>query len=195
VEVLSLYALAFIWFKYLIIWRVARATAMFDGVEVYENMNRCIFNNYSVEGFWRAWHRGFNQWIIRYLFVPLGGSKRKTISVWPIFAFVALWHDANPRLVIWAWLCCLTMLPEILIRHYSKKLACYQARWFNYLSALGNALVIKLLVLLNCIGFGLGDSGLAGLQTTASHWSLAEWSFSLVVVSLAVHLMYHVRDL
>lgn len=46
---LGLTALIFVWFKFLIIWRFARCWALFDGVDVIENMNRCMCNNYCFE--------------------------------------------------------------------------------------------------------------------------------------------------
>jgi D-alanyl-lipoteichoic acid acyltransferase DltB (MBOAT superfamily) len=64
----------FIWLKFNVIWKVSRCWALWDDIEVPENMNRCVHNNYSAESFWRSWHRGFNLWLIRYIFIPLGGS-------------------------------------------------------------------------------------------------------------------------
>ena len=40
---------------------------MADGVEVPENMRRCMCNNFSLMGFWRGWHSSFNRWLVRYL--------------------------------------------------------------------------------------------------------------------------------
>lgn len=34
---------------------------------------------------------------VRYLYVPLGGARRRALVVWPIFFFVALWHDLEVR--------------------------------------------------------------------------------------------------
>ena len=62
-------------------------------MDVPENMNRCVHNNYNFEGFWRSWHRGFNQWLLRYIYFPLGGSKNKVWNIWIVFTFVAIWHD------------------------------------------------------------------------------------------------------
>lgn len=56
-------------------------------------MNRCVINNYGFEGFWRMWHRGFNMWLIRYMYVPLGGNKSVIKSYLCVFLFVAFWHD------------------------------------------------------------------------------------------------------
>lgn len=84
-------------------------------------MNRCIINNKCLEGFWRSWHRGFNQWLIRYIFIPIGGSKTKTWNVWVIFSFVAIWHDFELNLLIWAWAICAAMVPEIMIKKWASK--------------------------------------------------------------------------
>ena len=46
-----------------------------------------------VQGFWRGWHSSFNQWLVRYLYIPLGGSRRRAAAIWPTFFFVAVWHD------------------------------------------------------------------------------------------------------
>jgi protein-cysteine N-palmitoyltransferase HHAT len=37
----------------------------------------------------------------RYLYVPLGGRDKAWLSVWPIFLFVAVWHDIEPKLLLW----------------------------------------------------------------------------------------------
>lgn len=49
------------------------------------------------QGFWRGWHTSFNQWLVRYMYVPLGGRQRRVLAIWPIFFFVALWHDLEVR--------------------------------------------------------------------------------------------------
>lgn len=37
----------------------------------------------------------------RYMYVPLGGRDRGWLNVWPIFLFVAVWHDIEPKLMLW----------------------------------------------------------------------------------------------
>ena len=95
---------------------MARTWALLDGIDCPENMVSCIYSNYSFEDFWRSWHRGFNLWNIRYIFVPLGGSKYKKYNIWVVFTFVAIWHDIEWNLVIWAWGICLALIPEIAIK-------------------------------------------------------------------------------
>ena len=73
-----------------------------DGIYAEENMNRCIYNNYSFEGFWRQWHGSYNIWLIRYMNIPLGGKQKKLLNTFIIFSFVALWHDLWFNLLLWA---------------------------------------------------------------------------------------------
>lgn len=48
----------------------------------------------------KSWHASYNRWLVRYLYVPLGGSRTRTFNVWVVFSFVALWHDPDPRLLV-----------------------------------------------------------------------------------------------
>jgi D-alanyl-lipoteichoic acid acyltransferase DltB (MBOAT superfamily) len=64
-----------------------------NGIEAPENMTRCMNNCYDLEGFWKGWHSSYNRYLVRYLYIPLGGSKWRLINVWIIFTFVAIWHD------------------------------------------------------------------------------------------------------
>ena len=127
----------FLWLKFLCIWRVPRTWALLDGINTPENMGRCVYNSYCYEVFWRNWHRGFNQWLIRYIFVPLGGSKYKKYNIWVVFTFVAIWHDININLLLWAWGICLVLIPEMMIRNHfnsSKNSRYWQNQYFLFLA-------------------------------------------------------------
>ena len=76
----------------------------------------CIYGRQTLplfQGFWRNWHASFNRWLVRYVYVPLGGAAWRAANVWLIFGFVALWHDLEPRLLGWAALTCLLFAPEL----------------------------------------------------------------------------------
>ena len=79
--------LTFLWLKFSIIWKFGRLLAWYDGIYVEENMNRIIYNIYSLEEFFRGMNRSFNRWIVRYLYIPLGGKNKKYVNIWAIFAF------------------------------------------------------------------------------------------------------------
>jgi D-alanyl-lipoteichoic acid acyltransferase DltB (MBOAT superfamily) len=161
--IFSFFLLLFIWFKFTVIWRTTRLWAWLDDIYTEENMNRCVFNNYSFEGFWRAWHKSFNIWLIRYMYKPLGGSKLKIYNTWVIFSFVALWHDLKVNLLLWGWFNCLALFPEIVVKSYfnnPKRLYLDNYFLFRLLKYLSCSFFIVLLVLSNLIGFGMGHEGL-----------------------------------
>jgi len=82
-------------------------------------MVRCVANNYSTLGFWRSWHRSYNLWVVRYIYIPLGGARNVILSTLMVFTFVALWHDLSFKLLAWGWLVSLFILPEILARKFA----------------------------------------------------------------------------
>eukprot|EP01017_Pseudomicrothorax_dubius_P004276 TRINITY_DN10817_c0_g1_i4.p1 TRINITY_DN10817_c0_g1~~TRINITY_DN10817_c0_g1_i4.p1 ORF type:complete len:232 (+),score=39.98 TRINITY_DN10817_c0_g1_i4:152-847(+) len=188
--------LFFIWLKFVAIWRIPRLWALLDGIESPENMNRCMANNYSFEGFWRSWHRGFNQWLIRYIFIPLGGSKYKHINIWAVFTWVAIWHDRNKNLVLWAWGICLAFIPELLIKSYFNRPKFDKLRqqvWWKYVKAIGTCINISLLMVTNLIGFGVGYDLLAvvieKLLSFQGFLVLILWFINFMMLS--VYMFYH----
>ncbi|CAG9572838.1 putative glycerol uptake protein [Leishmania major strain Friedlin] len=96
------YMLAYMWLKFSFIWKSSRLFAMLSGIDVPEDMRRCFGNTLTVRGFWRDWHASFNLWIVRYMYIPMGGRSRVALSVLPIFLFIAVWHDPALHLVKWA---------------------------------------------------------------------------------------------
>lgn len=100
----------------LIIWRFFRLWALADTIQTPENMTRCMSDNYSAIEFWRSWHRSFNRWLVRYIYIPLGGAKYYVWNIWPTFTFVAVWHDIELKLLTWGWLVSGFILPEVVLR-------------------------------------------------------------------------------
>ena len=168
------------WLKFLVLWRFFRTWALLDGVEPVENMNRCMSNNWTLQGFWKSWHRSFNRWLVRYIYIPLGGSQYKYITVFVVFTFVALWHDMNMKLLAWGWITGLTFLPEMLITVMFRKIstlrALLQASYFRFIVAIGGAANILLLMVANMVGYSVGISG------TGSIASSITWGNALVAM-------------
>lgn len=86
----SYFTLVAIWLKFTALWRFFRLWSLADGVEAPENMNRCVSNNYSVQSFWRGWHRSFNRWLVRYVYVPLGGGATNAPAATAVNAATAV---------------------------------------------------------------------------------------------------------
>jgi len=146
------WTLNFMYTKFLIIWRFFRVMALYDGIDTPENMHRCVNNNYTFVGFWRSWHGSLNKWIVRYLYVPLGGSKTIAVTVWIIFTFIGLWHDLLTRWLAWAWCNCVFFTMEIIIVQMfssSKFTWLHQKPYWRHIVAAAGVLNIYLLMLSN----------------------------------------------
>ncbi|KAF3013466.1 glycerol transporter [Neopestalotiopsis sp. 37M] len=171
-SILSYFNLIMVWLKLLLPWRLFRLWSLIDGIDPPENMLRCVSNNYSTLAFWRSWHRSYNRWLTRYIYIPLGGSSfatpksivRSIFNYILTFTFVALWHDIKLRLLIWGWLIVLFMLPEMTAR------ALFPARkWENspkayqMLSGVGAVVNIFMMMMANLVGYAVGVEGLQAI--------------------------------
>ncbi|PJF19189.1 hypothetical protein PSACC_01031 [Paramicrosporidium saccamoebae] len=191
---LSYLNLTVVWLKLLIIWRFFRLVALFDGIVPLENMARCMTNNYSSLAFWRGWHRSFNQWIVRYMYIPLGGSTTALYNIWPIFTFVAIWHDIHLNMLLWSWLICLFILPEIVLSWLAQKRGWEGPQYRHWIAAAAGANML-LMSVANLVGFVVGASG---IQTILG--SLMSASGVLFVVALAgtcycaAHVLLEIRE-
>ncbi|KAF1843622.1 glycerol:H+ symporter-like protein [Cucurbitaria berberidis CBS 394.84] len=204
-SMLGFFNLKHIWLKLLIPWRFFRLWALLDGIDPPENMVRCMSNNYSVMHFWRGWHRSFNKWSLRYLYIPLGGSampgiwgKARAVGNYLIvFTFIAIWHDIQLRLLMWGWLVTLFVLPEIIAsyifpaRKWKDRPDAY--RWLCGVGAVGE---ILMLMAANLVGFALGLDGLGELlKGIIGTWD--GWVFmatSCAALYMAVQLMFEWRE-
>ncbi|KAL8949346.1 MAG: hypothetical protein Q9222_004532 [Ikaeria aurantiellina] len=174
-SMLGYFNLHIIWLKLLLPWRFFRLWALLDGIDPPENMVRCMSDNYSTTAFWRGWHRSYNRWIVRYIYIPLGGSGgpgthgrfgqvRAVFNMLAVFTFVAMWHDIQLKLLIWSWLVVLFVLPEVLAGYLFPA-----KRWQNhkdayrYLCGIGAVGNILMMMAANLVGFALGLDGLKGL--------------------------------
>ena len=194
----SYLVLKWIWLKFLVIWRFFRLWAICDGIESPENMGRCMSNNYCFEGFWRMWHRAFNQWLVRYLFVPLGGSRYKVYNIWVVFGFVAIWHDLRLHLLVWGWGMCLFIVPEVLSKAYFSRPNLSEFRksiCYNWLCAMGGGLYIILMMVANLVGFSFGLRGLTTIwEEVAYGQGLGLLVKSWVLATFGAHLMFAFRQ-
>ncbi|CAI9636182.1 mboat-domain-containing protein [Alternaria burnsii] len=182
-SMLGFFNLKHIWLKLLIPWRFFRLWSLMDGIDPPENMVRCMSDNYSVMYFWRGWHRSFNKWSLRYLYIPLGGNRgegmwgkaRSIGNYLAVFTFIAIWHDIQLRLLMWGWLVTLFVLPEIVASYI------FPARkWksspdaYRWLCGVGAVFEILMLMTANLVGFALGVDGLKdlvrGIVGTWSGW-------------------------
>ena len=174
-SMLGYFSLHHIWLKLLLPWRFFRLWALLDGIDPPENMVRCMSDNYSTFAFWRGWHRSFNRWIIRYIYIPLGGSGgpgtrgkwgqiRGIVNLLAVFTFVAMWHDIQLRLLVWGWLISLFVLPETLAGFlFPKRKWEHHKEAYRILCGVGAVGNILMMMSANLVGFAVGLDGLKGL--------------------------------
>ncbi|KAK0730383.1 MBOAT, membrane-bound O-acyltransferase family-domain-containing protein [Lasiosphaeris hirsuta] len=171
-SLLSLFNLFVVWLKLLLPWRFFRLWSLVDGIDPPENMIRCIANNYSTLSFWRGWHRSYYRWLLRYIYIPLGGSSfstvrdavRSIVTYLVVFTFVALWHDIKLNMVIWSWLIVAFFLPEI-----SAGLLFPKRNWtlhpttYRMLCCVGGVANMFMMIAANLVGFAVGPEGLKSI--------------------------------
>lgn len=163
VACLAWWQLGFLWLKFASVWRLARAAALWDGVRAPENLLACFATTLDVESFWRAWHASFNAWLVRYLYVPLGGRVHRLRNVCISFAFVALWHDLEWRLALWGALACAAFAPEAAAKALAgtapaRRLRRQFPRIARHVIALAASVNLMGLAVGNLIGFALGPT-------------------------------------
>lgn len=194
IAMIGLINLNIIWFKLAIPWRFFRLWGLLDGIDTPENMIRCVYNNYSALAFWRAWHRSYNKWVIRYIYIPLGGSKSRIVTSLAVFSFVAIWHDIELRLLLWGWIVVLFLLPEMFATQYFVQYS--KKWWYRHICALGGALNIYLMMIANLFGFCLGSDGmkklLADMFSTCNGLTFLLLSFGSLFIG--VQLMFEIRE-
>lgn len=204
-SMLGYFNLHIIWLKLLIPWRFFRLWSLLDGIDPPENMVRCMSDNYSTMAFWRGWHRSYNRWVVRYIFIPLGGSReggvwgrvRAVANFLAVFTFVALWHDINLRLLMWGWLITLFVLPEILATLlFPAKKWRDRPEAYRMLCAIGAVGNILMMMVANLVGFVFGLDGLKGMVhgIVGSAAGLAFVAAACGALFVGTQVMFEVRE-
>lgn len=193
---ISFWNLIIVWLKLLLPWRFFRLWSLMDGIDPPENMIRCVLNNYSTRGFWRSWHRSYNLWLIRYLYVPIVTATNTVVATLLVFTFVALWHDLSLHLLAWGWLITLFVIPEMIAVKVVPETKYGDQPWYRHICAVGALGNILMMITANTIGFVLGvDNTVAFLREVCGTLSgITFLAQACVAVFAAVHLMFEYRE-
>ncbi|MCR5645402.1 MAG: MBOAT family protein [Bacteroidales bacterium] len=74
------------------------------GFRFPENFND-PYTSKSVTEFWKRWHMTLGNFIMNYLYIPLGGNRkgkgRMYLNLWLCFLLSGLWHGASWNFVLW----------------------------------------------------------------------------------------------
>ncbi|KAJ6567497.1 MBOAT, membrane-bound O-acyltransferase family-domain-containing protein [Mycena sp. CBHHK59/15] len=196
IGMIGFWNLVIVWLKLLILWRFFRLWAMLGGIETPENVVRCMANNYSTFGFWRSWHRSYNLWIIRYIYIPVGGTNNVWLNTLLVFTFVALWHDLTFRLLAWGWLVSLFIVPELAARYLLPESKYGTEPWYRHVCAVGAVLNILMMMTANLVGFVIGVDGIQYFvrQLFGTTEGLRFLVGASVCLFAAAHLMFEYRE-
>lgn len=196
-SIVCFFALFIIWLKLLVPWRFFRLWSLMDGIDPPENMIRCVANNFSTSSFWRSWHRSFNKWAVRYIYVPLGGSKHKVRNALVTFLFTAMWHDMELRLLVWGLIMVGIVLLEAIGTYlFNSTPHTNYTEFWNVLGNVGCVINIWMMLIGNLIGFAIGVDGakflLKRLLTTTD--GLKFVVTASIVLYEGTRIMFQIRD-
>lgn len=60
------------------------------------------YTSKSIQEFWRRWHMTLGAFFRDYVYIPLGGGKKKVYrNLWIVFFLTGLWHGASWNFIIW----------------------------------------------------------------------------------------------
>ncbi|MCM1191803.1 MAG: MBOAT family protein [Butyrivibrio sp.] len=83
---------------------MARGIGRMFGFQLPENFNSPFLAG-SVREFWRRWHMTLSRFLSRYVYFPLGGSRkgkgRQCLNLLIVFLVSGLWHGANWTFIVW----------------------------------------------------------------------------------------------
>ena len=192
--------LTFLWLKFSIIWKFGRLLAWYDGIYVEENMNRIIYNIYSLEEFFRGMNRSFNRWIVRYLYIPLGGKNKKYVNIWAIFAFAYfIFNFENGDYLIYSIACCVLLDIEIFAKYtfvnkygedFNEKI---HLRYLKYFVA---SIYLLILFIVSLIGYHFSFQGMKviidNIVANGGHFYLLIFSIFFLPNIIT---MFFVRDM
>ncbi len=82
------------------LWAMIEADARLLGFEVRPNFTGVV-SAPNPSRFWRAWRGTMTHWLIRYVYIPLGGSRHhRTRNVFAAFLVSTAWHVAGVAFVL-----------------------------------------------------------------------------------------------
>ena len=83
---------------------MAIGLGMIMGFRFPENFNN-PYTSKSITEFWKRWHMTLGNFIMNYLYIPLGGNRkgkaRMYFNLWLCFLLSGLWHGASWNFVLW----------------------------------------------------------------------------------------------
>ncbi|TFY56821.1 hypothetical protein EVJ58_g7407 [Rhodofomes roseus] len=170
-SMIGFWNLIIVWMKLLLPWRFFRLWALADGTDAPENM-------------------------VRYIYIPLGGTKNVAFTSLLVFTFVALWHDLSFRLLAWGWLVTLFILPELIARYVLHPSKYGSRSWYRHVCAIGAIFNMFMMVAANLVGFVIGTDGVSYMlqQLLGTAEGFRFLLFACFCMFVAAQVMFEYRE-
>ncbi len=92
----------------------------------------------SIRDFWKRWHITLTRFLTDYIYIPLGGNRRRNVrtmlNVMAVFAISGLWHGANWTFILWGILHGAISVVERLTSHIENKIFLSLRRIITFLT-------------------------------------------------------------
>lgn len=86
----------------------------------------------SIRDFWKRWHISLTKFFTKYIYIPLGGSKKGIfftyVNTMIVFLISGIWHGANWTFIVWGILHGVLSIFDRIFDKYQKKI-CKPIRW------------------------------------------------------------------
>ena len=77
------------------------------GYDIKKNFN-CPYISKNITEFWKRWHISLSNWIMDYIYIPLGGNRkgktRQYINLVLTMFIAGLWHGSSYMFAIWGFI-------------------------------------------------------------------------------------------
>jgi len=83
---------------------MALGSAYLFNIKVPKNFDS-PYKALNIQEFWRRWHITLSRWLVKYLYIPLGGNRRGMVrtllNIFITFLLCGIWHGAGWTFVAW----------------------------------------------------------------------------------------------
>ena len=108
------------------------------------------YRSRSIHEFWQRWHITLNQFLVKYVYIPLGGSRkgkaRKILNIVIVFILSGIWHGAAWTYILWGTthgiLSALEMIAEPALNKLEESKTGRFVRWMGAFTLISLSMVI-----------------------------------------------------
>ena len=93
------------------------------GFHFLENFNYPYISK-TITDFWRRWHISLGSWFRDYIYIPLGGNRKKQMrNILVVWFLTGFWHGASWNFIVWGLLFGIVLIIEkLLLKKHLEKL-------------------------------------------------------------------------